>query len=441
MADFSRLPNEMISGIWSNIQEPEDVESFALVSKHVYAIGRPFVEEHNRLKKEFSFVDLDPEMDFGTPASLLEEVLLRPRTALYVTHISFGLLNCFWDDESDVDDRWPERAHDPYPDDVMALFIETIRQSSFVPRTETSRWITSVEAGDEDPIFALLCMLLPHLSTVALKANAFCGGLISQETIMRLAETEKTLFLTRLVTVNIECEDNEGQFALGWFTRFAALPSVQRLHIDRMGIDKVDEFIVDYLDHFVSVSYSIKELTFTRSSLHPEILAKLLDSVKGLKSFSYLDLNEMLHKIKPYWIRTALLAHAKHSLEYLAILPPWPDQFELLGTLRGFTALKELETNANLLCHGSAFDGLAQLLPSSIERIHLNTSYCMDYDNLGLVELRIVEEIVKAKSRLIPHLKALKLTTSTIGENRITIESLEEKCENVGIELTLIESY
>ena len=195
MADFSRLPNEMISEIWGNIHEPEDVESFALVSKHVYAIGRPFVEEHNKLKKDFGFIEIGPDMDPCAPASLLKEVLLRPRIALYVTHLAFGRFRYEWDDSGDDGDEWPKIDHVPYPDDVMALFIETIRKSSFVQRNETPHWITSVEQGNEDPIVALLCTLLPNLIMVTLWDNGFETD-ISRKTILRIAEAEKTVFLT-----------------------------------------------------------------------------------------------------------------------------------------------------------------------------------------------------------------------------------------------------
>ena len=435
MAEFSRLPNEIISEIWGNIHEPEDVESFALVSKHVYAIGRPFVKEHNKLKKDFRYIEIDSEACASGPASLLKEVLLRPRIALYVTHLCIGGFRSEWD-ERDDGDEWPYNAHVPYPDNVMALFIETIRKSSFVPRNETSGWITSVNAGDEDPIVALLCMLLPNLNKVTLIDDGFDGE-ISQETILRIAKAEKTLFLTRLVTVNIVCGSYERERVFDWLRTFAALPSVQYLDIDEMGMDKVHD-LIDNAQCFVSDSYSIRELTFTNCGLHPKILAQLLDSVKGLKVFSYSYPEARSCKSNPFWIRTALLANAKHSLEYLEIHPPMTGQAEVLGSLRGFTALKELKTHVRLLYGESGLDGFANLLPSSIEKIYLDACYYVTDD----IVPRIVEEIVKAKSRLIPHLEALKLATTfsnrTIGGYRSIMEPLEEKCQNVGIELTFI---
>ena len=436
----------MISGIWSNVQKPEDVESFALVSKHVYAIGRPFVEEHNKLKKEFSFFEAHTGNRASGPAVLLKEVLLRPRIALYVTQLSMGCFSQSWEDSSDEDlsdddDEWPNNGHFPYPRKVMALFIKTIRRSSFVPKNKISRWIRSVKEGDEDPIFALLCTLLPNLVVITLRDYG-SDAQISQETVLRIAEAEKTVFLTRLVTVNFVGGAEHHVMDWNWLKAFAALPSVQSIHFDDMGIagyDSVDcHDAIAKAQFLVSENYSIRELTFTNSGFHPKVIAQLLDSVRGLKVFRYVDPNEYIYYFKPLWIRIALLANAKHSLEDLAVLPCSTESYELLGDLRGFTALKELETDVRLLCRESKFDGLAALLPSSIEKLCLDSRKYMAQHDVP----RIVEEIVKAKSQLIPNLKTLKLVTKpswgTVEGDTSMIKSLEEKCQNVGIELKFL---
>ena len=448
MADFSRLPNEMISEVWGNIQEPEDVESFALVSKHVYAIGEPFVEEHNKLKEDFAFIEIGHMMDrtdVVAPARLLEKVLLRPRIALYVMHLSIGPILPYWDPSDDDnggvgDDECPNDGHIPYPENVMALFMETIQKPSFMPGNETSGWIKSVRDGDEDPIIALLLTLLPNLTMVTL-TNDGSDAWMSQQTILRIAKAEKMLFLTRLVTVNILSETYEGDNVFNWLTTFAALPSVQSLHMDHVRTERVDAVFES--EYFVPDSYSIRELTFTDSDLHPQILAPLLNSVKGLKVFSYVGPNGNLAPDaeccqSQLWIWNALLANAKHSLECLTILYPWTEELTFVGTLRGFTSLKEIQINLHLLCPCRGF-GL--VVPSSIEKIEIDTVFLMTHD----IGPRLVEEIVTAKSRLIPHLKTLILRTTlgsrTAEEGKSMIETLEEKCQNVGIELTVNESY
>lgn len=98
MTHFSQLPNEMISEFWGYFQEPRDVENFTIVSKDIYAIGRPFVEEHNKLKREYSIFETGPGTRASAPAFLLKDVLLRPRVALYVAHLSIGGFHDEWQD-------------------------------------------------------------------------------------------------------------------------------------------------------------------------------------------------------------------------------------------------------------------------------------------------------------------------------------------------------
>ena len=432
MAGFSQLPNEMLSQIWGYILEPKDVESFALVSKHTYAAGRSCVEEHNRLKREYSFVLFDSEAMPSGQACWLREVLLQPRVALYVTHLFVGR---YYDDD-DGDYEWPHDGPVPYPGNLMALFIDAIGKTSFVPLNQVSHWTTSIMAGYEDPILALLSLLLPNLTTITLMDEG-CHGELFQETIQRIAEAEKMMFLTRLVTVNIEFTSNMNYMNLDRLKKFAALPLVQSIHVSQMGTIEVEDFI-NNTQYFKPGSYSITELTFTNSGLRPKFLFQFLESIKGLKRFSYVHPDEIFCRFEPFWIRVALLANAKHTLESLKILSHLTHEHELLGTLHEFTSLKELETNLRLLSHWDEFDKLADLLPTSIETIDLDTR---DNETCNILPSLVVE-IANAKSQHVPRLKTLKLRTEpevgTMQGGRSLVEPLREYCRNVGIELTFV---
>lgn len=442
MADFSQLPNEMVSQIWGYILEPEDVESFALVSKHIYATGRSCVEEHNKLKREYSFFRFDSCTAPCAQAYWLKEVLLRPRFALYVTHISIGRYLSEWQDSGDDhdddngDEEWPDDGHTPYPGNVMALFIEAIGKPSLVPLNEVSRWTTRIRAGDEDPVLALLSMLLPNLTTITLLDEG-CNGELFKETIQRIAEAEKMMFFTRLVTVNIVFTSNGNYMDLDLLRKFAALPLLQSMHLNQMGTNEAEVFI-DYTQYFKPGNYNITELTFTNSGVRPKFLFQFLESIKGLKKFSYVNPDETFCQFEPFWIRVALLANAKHTLESLKILSPLTHEHELLGSLREFTTLKELETNIRLLGHWDEFDKLADLLPTSLETIDLDTR---ENETCNILP-RLVEEIVKGKLQHVSRLKTLKLRTEpevgTMQGGRSLVEPLKELCRNVGIELTFV---
>ena len=441
MAHFSHFPNEIISEIWGNVLEPESVESFALVSKLVYAVGRPFVEEHNKLKKEYSRFDLNSDTHAGAPVFLLKDVLLRPRLALYVTHLSIYSYWTGWgypEDNDDSDDDGGAYHHTPYPEDIMALCIEAVGKTSFVPPNQVSRWIEKIRKGDEDPIRALLFLLLPNVTTVTLVGGGNNGDILL-ETIKRIAKADKPMFLTRLITVNTESEgDRVGD--LKCLKAFAALPFVQDLHVTSMGKLASASHI-----HFTPGSSNITKITFKNSGPDPRFLFGLLESIKGLKAFIYEEPNESMKELgtfcrfEPFWIRAALLANAKHSLESLKILSHEWQAFEEMGTFREFTTLKELETDVRLLMYRTTanYSGFANLLPASIENLYLNAR---DHDNTKVPIL--VEEIVRTKLQLIPNLTVLKFRLEP--ENALLkaperlMEPLEEKCREVGIELIVI---
>ena len=446
MAGFSQLPNEMISEIWGNVHEPRDVESFALVSKLVYAIGSPFVEEHNLLKKTYSFVETGNGRRSHAPAFLLRNIVLRPRTALYVTHLCIdGLILEEWEPD-DGDAGWRNVRHVPYPDDTMALFIKMIQQASFLRPDEVSRWITSLTTGDEDPILTLLSLRLPNITTMTLKEDVGTGIDYFLQTIRRIAMAEKVTFLTHLTTVNIVCNRQEhGAIGRECLESFAALPLLQSIHVSHMRETSPLE----------PDSYKIREITFTNSDLGSKFLCQLLDNMQGFKKFSYEKPDESCD-FKPFWIRLALLASAKHTLEFLKILPPktWHDPpkrhtrwtgRQNMGTLRAFTALKELDTHVDVLEYfpdnvAATYDKLVDSLPASLEKLSLEFGTKPILSNIPDLIEHIVREV---KSKRIPYLKSLKLrikSTASIEGSVITEDEktwMDGKCREVGIELAL----
>ena len=425
MAEFSKLPNEMVSEIWGHIVEPTDVESFALVSKNVHAIGRPFVEEHRNLTREYSSFEFD--ILYDSPALVLKEVLLRPRVALYVTHLAVSSNGDFWEDLVDGDEF--------YSDDNFNLFIEAVRKTSFVPRNDVPHWITRVTEGDRDPIFALLCLLLPNLTTITLQDQEESADLFPK-TIQRIAKAEKKMFLAHLRTVDITFTSGNDHQDLEWMKMFATLPHVQSIHVQSMGVIESDDLIDDGR-LFVPDQYDLGEITFTKSGLRSKVLCQLLQSIKALRIFSYEEPDERYTPFEPFWMRVSLLAHAKHSLESLKILYPKMQEGELLGSLREFTALKKLETNIRLLIRAGEIDKLAKQLPASIEIVDMHNG---DFGRFELIS-GLVMSITKAKSLLIPNLRVLKIRTGfqirDTLRGRQLIRHLKEMCQGFGIELTI----
>ena len=171
------------------------------------------------------------------------------------------------------------------------------------------------------------------------------------------------------------------------------LPLVHSVHVKCMGPMDFDDLISD-TQYLTPGSSNVSELTFVESGIRPKSMFQLLESIKGLKRFSYVKPDEKLDPFEPFWMRTALLANAKHSLETLRIIYSQAKRGNFLGTFRGFTALRELETNIHLLILEAHFDGLADLLPASIEKVHLHIGDNRIRDSVSA----LVETFEKAKS-------------------------------------------
>ena len=438
MVTFSQLPNEMIMWIWEYVLEPQDVESFALVSKHISAIGAPFVDEHNKLKKENASFRVGFLTTEDAPMLLLRKILLWPRVAFYVTHLSIGPLLTDWDDLNNNIDPELSSYHFAYPADDMELFVEAIRKADSVPRNEVEAWVTELKDGVEAPIVALLLLLLPNLCTMTLgiESDFWCQ---LTETFKRISETKDSPFLTRLTTVNLDVHKRFGDEVMDWelLSMSATLPSVQSIHVARIGLIDIER-LIKQTRSFEPGSSTIEELSFIESSICPKSMFQLFESIKALKRFTYSNPDEDTQPFEPFWMGKALVAYAKHSLELLKITAEQTEGVGTLGSFRGCTKLRELETEIHLLVEKDRFHTLADLLPVSIEKVHLYTGDHSCFDSV----LRVIEAFEKAKSQLLPNMRVLTLSLGPrvrlSQEDKELIKTSEKKCWDLGIELSVI---
>ena len=432
MATLSQLPNEMITGIWECVLEPQDVESFALVSKKFYAIGAKFVDEHNKLKRENSFFSMGSLFRDNAPTLLLKKILLWPRVALYVTHLSIGALRSRWGTHDHNDNVDWFSYHVEYPADDMELFIEAIRKADLVPRNEMDDWVTAVKDGFGAPIVALLLLLLPNLCTMTLEIHADAYFHL-RETFQRISETKNSPYLTRLTNVNLYVHLPYGKDVIGWelISMSATLPSVQSIRVKRKGT-------IDIEDTFESGSFKGKELVLAKSNICTRSMLLLFKNFKGLKSFTYSDPDERSQPFEPFWMGEALVGYAKHSLEFLKITAEQTKGVGTLGSFRGCRNLRELETEVHLLVENDRFHTLADLLPVSIEKVHLRTGAHSCFDSV----LLIIEAFKKAKSQLLPNMRVLTLSlgpgVTLSQEDKELIKTSEKSYSELEIELSVI---
>ena len=436
MTDFSQLPNEMISEIWGHIHEPRDVESFALVSQLIYAIGRPFVAEHNALVREYSEFDTDD----SRAAALLKDVLLRPRVALYVVHVITDCCERPWwvkkndrGDDDDVDD-----SH--YLDEFMPMSIEAIQKRNILAPKDVQCLIQQIRIGNEDPILALLLLLLPNISTMTLPDQGWIHREYCFRTIQRIAEAKQTKSLIRLRTVNIwlpQLPDSEFISSLDCVKELARLPLLQSMNIRLQNVSFLPSIIMkDPL--FQPDTSKITTWTFSYDGLRPSLVFQLTKSIKGLVTFSCVDKGDKGIGFQKFWDSTPPLTKAKHSLESLKFLSLRKGRNGFLGSFHEYTALKEMEIELSLLIgRGDRPGDLLGMLPPSVEKLHLHTR-----EVRPLILPEIVKSIMQAKSQLFPRLSVLQIeiehkirAKSMVGK---AMGSLREEGHKVGIELELI---
>lgn len=172
MTGFNDLPNEIVLKLWHHVLPPDDIASFALVSKRIFALATPSLKEHHRLKSKYAVLENERSEDGSMLAHLLKDVLLYPYIAFYVKNIHICDWHTCWEDPrlfQELDDMGNYASHVPYPELDMKLFKDSIRKAKNLFPRKKDFWIRLLENGHEDPILALLLSLLPNLCALSLE--------------------------------------------------------------------------------------------------------------------------------------------------------------------------------------------------------------------------------------------------------------------------------
>ena len=87
MTRFSDLPNEIVTQVWRHVLFPEDIESFAQVSKATNTLAELSPQEYHWLKRKYTRWD-NGYVGYGSELiHLLRDFLLYPHVALYVQEL------------------------------------------------------------------------------------------------------------------------------------------------------------------------------------------------------------------------------------------------------------------------------------------------------------------------------------------------------------------
>ena len=453
MPQLLNLATEIHFQIWEYIATPEDIQSFALVCKAIYALAEPALREHHRLRT-YSHVVLSRQQRESPPGDLLESLTHNPRISLYIEELLINDWACgFVDTFPAVALHVPPLIHCKYSPARQALLLRIVKESGLSSQQIQGRtWLTQITSGDEDPILALVFLVLPRLKTLILeKVRRNCSFLATVVTsIIESPKFGSLSMLTKLILrepypTNIHCLE-----WLNYIELFAGLPSLRTLE---------GSGLIDYLSFGRNAPRSremkkseLIDIAFWNCQLWEEWLIELIQSMKHLRSFRYTRGYQWTSDLdlRAFQVVDVLSLWADHSLENLT-LHSGGGEWTFLGSFYRLTYLKELNTDYHLMLGYWETPNDQKLqggLPNSIETVKL---CCWNMTNLEEVE-EVVLGVVAIRNDEFPKFKSLELVFKCsedggqVGDqdrckvgvyrgNMAAIRELKKACADVGLEL------
>ena len=446
MTRFSDLPNEIVIQVWRHVLCPKDIESFAQVSKATNTLAESSLREHRRLKKKYTRWD-NGSVGCGSELfRLLRDVLLYPHVALYIQELFISDWRDGWEDptqrllndvdpKSNKDKSWA--WHAPYSAQDTELFAKAVDPASHVLSRDVTKWRSDVISGNEDAVIALLLVLLPNISSLAIGQTSPGSNIF--ETIDQVAKASKTPILSKLTTVMISDDGRDGPLeAISVLKPFALMPSVKELSC--FGVTDQFSHITRVPSCSMPVGISnITHLEFIRCGRIAQGLYRLLTGFKALNSFTYFSPRYSgSEDDELFWIRITLLAHARQTLEVLRIDDNYFEQ-AFLGDLSQFEVLRSLETIYHSLeepekIYDTCDDDVVEKLPASIQEIKL-TQIVQCNKILAIFIPRLLE----AKGKRLANLEKVTLQSKLRRDVSPDpfLDQLIKQSQANGIELTL----
>lgn len=386
MPTFSGLPNELVAITSGFVDEPEDIQSFALVSKKVCWLSIPFLQEHARLRKLLPTIIIDIEDDPSGPHVLLERLLHYPRLAFYIH-------------EAHIEDwRAPQSRQNVSLASLslerITAFEGAVRHSTYIPPSEKDAWVRNIKKGNPDPIVALIIMRLTKLRNLRLVYPHTGGNVFLHATLERM-----TLVPDR--ATNLGSSVTQTGSDSGSHVNFKR-PSPFR---------------------------NIKDIEINLGGITMNVLCKMLQGVKSLQGFAFTSNSDNMVDFPR--LKQELLRCSRDSLHKL-ILHDECSRQPNLGLLIAFENLQELNINLSFLRDGQEEHNrrLINVLPTSIEKLSLYLGNEAEPDDVE----EIVDQVIECKINHCPRLHTFIVETMDLVELYEEEESpLENKLAEVGV--------
>ena len=370
MVGFHDLSNELVLMIWDFV-ELEDLNSFSTISKKVLLLTHELLCEHRRLDQRLSAINnVRPEStEPGVFGRVLKEILLNPRAARYPSLLWGESWEFEWEDKG-------RYSRGTVPESDLALFKQAVRDNvDFKGEELEKEWLAAIDNGDEEPLIALLLLLLPNLRDVRLGSDLI-GSYCICDILSHIACDKSSRSLRKLRSVGLAClATGDDSIGIEHIVSIAALPSVTSITGYGIGVDPEN---LPQPEDFFYRKTNVTDLRFMQCLIGPKTMSDFLSTTCNLQRFYYSPAG-FLTNFDPFCICNALLANARDTLKSLTILPGEHAR-PFMGSLKKFTCLESLETDYQLLLGDPSTSSLtlSSTLPSSIVNITLHIKYSVD---------------------------------------------------------------
>ena len=387
MPTFSSLPNEIILTTWGFVDEPEDIESFALVSKQVYSLSVPFVREHAGMKSLYPTISIDVDGEPDGAYDVLQRLIHNPRYAFYIHEALI-------EDWTTSSDRRSVSSASLSPERI-AEYDGAVRCSFYVPPSEKEDWIREIKKGNPDPIVALVIMRLTKLRYLRLVYPQSGGKKYLLETLERMTLSPVGASIPGPSV--IQNGPNGGNISM---------------------FKKPSPFV------------NITKIEMNLGRIRPNVLSNLLRATKNLKSFAFTPTDQTPFNFRR--LTRELSRCAGGSLRKLD-LHDYEESHRCIGRLTGFQNLVKLSINMSLLL-GRGGRRIADVLPPSVEELFLYLG-----DSAEPVEVEeAVDQVVQCKVERCPGLHTFWVeSVDTVEMDDEEESQLVEKLAEVGVEFNM----
>ena len=322
MPQFLDLPNEIIHEIVQHVS-PSDIESLAWTCARVKKVAANVLETHRALMRKhgvyrFCSDRIRRRCDLS---SLVNQILREPWTAVYVQKIILDRLARSWFEHPNEKylRSGPTKDLLPFCEQDMSKLRNTVEKC--IPSEDWDAiWVQPLENGDEDPILALLLLLLPNLATLTFETteNAFTNSKQLHERVIHRVATKQMSGtpLSHLRHAQVS--------RLKLLSIAASLPSMKSIHGFEIKVDDVDA--ETWPDGSTFPKADLTDLVFTECSINSKRVVSFLKDFRALQSFTYnpsyeseTDFRNGQEKLNPRCLISGLFIYASSTLRSLTL--------------------------------------------------------------------------------------------------------------------------